>query len=385
MTELPEEFDETPLLEEPLSAAPTEAMPPLELPPELAEEELLPEVKHLFVIMLGENGFAESFGPASRAPYLAKTLPEQGELVDNYYAVAKGRLANEIALLSGQGPTPETSGECPVFADVLPGTEAPQAGQVEGNGCIYPATTETLPGQLEAKGLSWKAYVEEATPGVPKAPTCGRPFGYFHSLLDTPKCMSTDYAGLPQLEADLKSAKKTPALSYVLPDACHAGAVEPCEPGQPAGPLASEEFLKTVVAEIVKSPAYAEGGMIAITSAEAPQAGPALDESSCCGTPEYPNLPAAPVAPAAPGPVKPNGGGGQVGLLLLSQFVAPGTVEESGYYNHYSLLLTIEELFELEPLGYAGEPVLTGFGSSVFNTASAAAEEEESSVVKRRR
>ncbi len=381
-TVLPEEVIETPLPEEPLPEEPTEAPAPLELPPELEEEELLPEVKHLFVVMLGENGYEEAFGKTSAAPYLAKVLPEQGELISNYYAVAKGRLANEIALLSGQGPTPETSAECPVFADVVPGTESAE-GQIEGNGCIYPAGTESLPGQLEAKGLSWKAYAEEAVPGVPDPPSCGRPFGYFHALLDKPECMEDHYAGLPALEADLKDPKVTPTLSYVLPDACHSGGVTPCALGAPTGPVATEEFLKTVVAEIVKSKAYAEGGLIAITSAEAPQSGPALDESSCCGNPEYPNLPPPASAPVSSGPVKPNGGGGRVGLLLLSKFVKPGTVNESSYYNHYSLLLTIEELFELEPLGYAAEPVLTGFDTTVFNAISAAGEEGESTVVER--
>jgi hypothetical protein len=40
-------------------------------------------------------------------------------------------------------------------------------------------------------------------------------------------------------------------------------------------------------------------------------------------------------------------------MLLISPFVKPGTVNETGYFNHFTLLLTIEELFELEKLGYA--------------------------------
>jgi len=74
-------------------------------------------------------------------------------------------------------------------------------------------------------------------------------------------------------------------------------------------------------------------------------------------------------------------------MLLISPFVEPGSVaEESLYANHYSFLLTLEELFGLEKLGYAAEPALLPFESGetgVFNVAQTAAtsEEEESTSV----
>ena len=56
-------------------------------------------------------------------------------------------------------------------------------------------------------------------------------------------------------------------------------------------------------------------------------------------------------------------------MLLLSPFVAPGSVNETGYYNHFSFLLSVGELLEVTPpLGYAAEPVLTAFDSAVFNS-----------------
>lgn len=370
-----------------------EAVPaPSEPPAELLEPEALPAVKHVFLIVLGENGYEEAFGPASPAPYLAQTLPEQGELLSNYYAVTKGDLANQIALLSGQGPTVETAADCPTYTDIVPATAA-TGGQVEGSGCVYPATTPTLPAQLVEKELKWRAYVEDigngAAAGAPAtcrhpalggpdnspAPLPGdayvtwrNPVVYFHSLLDSPECAEDD-VGLERLATDLKSAKKTPALSYIVPTACHDGGELPCEPEQPAGPLAAEAFLQTVVPEIEVSPAYKEGGLIAITSAQAPQAGPIVDTSACCASPAYPNLPVPATTEPTIGPVKPTGGGGKVGLLLISPFVAPGTSNESGYYNHFSLLLSIEELFGLEPLGYAAEPALAPFDGTVYNAA----------------
>ena len=52
---------------------------------------------------------------------------------------------------------------------------------------------------------------------------------------------------------------------------------------------------------------------------------------------------------------------------MISPYVKPGTVEETGYYNHFSLLHSLEELFGLQPLGYAANPALTGFESGVYN------------------
>jgi phosphatidylinositol-3-phosphatase len=379
-------------------ALPEEPTEPPELP-QLPEEELLPPIKHVFLIVLGENGYEEAFGPSAPAPYLAKTLPEQGELLANYYAVTKGDLANQIALVSGQGPTVETAANCPNYADVSPGTLS-ATGQVEGSGCVYPAEAKTLAGQLVEKKLKWKAYVEDigngaaggqpatcrhpalGSPDPAQAPQPGdayetwrNPFVYFHSLIDTPECAERD-VGLDLLAGDLKAAKKTPALSYIVPNACHDGGEVPCEEGQPFGPLQTEAFLQAVVPEIEASPAYKEGGLIAITSSQARQTGPTPDASSCCTDPAYPNLPAPPASEPVTGPVKPTGGGGRVGLLLISPFVAAGTVNTTGYYNHFSLLLSIEELFELEPLGYAAEPALAAFDSSVYNGEAAPVAEE---------
>ena len=178
---------------------------------------------------------------SAESSYLGKELPEQGELLTNYFAVTKGALANQIALLSGQGPTPETAANCPNYADLAPGTESSE-GQVEGNGCVYPATTKTLPGQLTEAGLKWKAYVQGIEDGAAtgQPPTCRHPapgtpdpnpsaipadayetwrnpFVYFHSIVDAPECAEAN-VGLPQLAADLKlKAEKFPALAYICP------------------------------------------------------------------------------------------------------------------------------------------------------------------------
>jgi hypothetical protein len=348
-----------------------EAAPPKEKPPFELPEGTLPPVTHLFMIVLGEGGYETAFGKASTSPYLAETLAGRGEVLENYYAVTQGVLANEIAILSGQGPTPQTAAGCPEYADISPGTVDPatvgSTEQVEGAGCVYPATTPTLLGQLKAAGQTWKAYVE--SPPASTQPLCGPgpdPVAEFHSLLDNGEC-SESTVGIDQLATDLKKAStEVPALSYIHPNACHDGSETPCAPGQPAGLAGAEAFLSSVVPEIEESDAYKVGGMIAITFAQAPQAGPAPDSSACCATPEYPNLPLAAAVQPDPQGVKPSGGGGRVGMLLLSPYVLAGSVAE-GYFNHFSFLCSVEELFGLTPLGYAAEPVVQPFDESVYN------------------
>jgi hypothetical protein len=377
--------------EEAPEEVPEESPPPSEPPPELPPEPTLPPISHVFMIVLSEQGYERTFGAASQSTYFSQTLPTQGELLSNYYAVGPSGLSNEIALLSGQGPTHQTATDCTEYTEFAPATIGLME-QVEGEGCVYPPETETLAGQLTAAKLTWKAYVEDIGNGGPGQPTTCRhpapgtldpdsmpsegdgyttwrnPFVYFHSLLDGGECAKRD-GGLESLAPDLANAKRTPSLSYIVPNACHDGSELPCAPGRPAGLAGAESFLQTVVPEIEKSPAYATGGLIAITFTGAPQSGPEADPSSCCATPEYPNLEdtAAPPAELVSGPVKPTGGGGRVGMVLISPYILPGSVNETGYFNHFSTLLSVEELFGLPPLGYAAEPAITPFDETVYN------------------
>jgi hypothetical protein len=167
--------------------------------------------------------------------------------------------------------------------------------------------------------------------------------------------------GLSALSSDLASAKRTPSLSYIVPDRCHDGSAEACTSGAAAGLPAADGFLKLIVPEILASKAYKQGGLLAITVDEAPSTGEFADSSSCCGQPRYPNLP--PAAASVPG-LEANGGG-QVGALLLSPFVKPGTTSQEPY-NHYSLLRTIEDVFALKHLGYAALAKVNALEPSLF-------------------
>jgi phosphatidylinositol-3-phosphatase len=375
----------------------------------------LPPIKHVFLIVLSDTGFNQAFGPGAPATYLSKTLVSQGELLDDFYAVTGGELANEIALISGQGPTVQTAEDCPQYTAITPATVGAD-GQVLGSGCVYPSQTDTLAEQLSADGETWKAYVEgigetPAQPATCAHPVLGAadadhvptpedpyvtwrdPFVYFESVTGNATCASS-IVGLGQLASSLKTAKSAPALSYIVPDRCHDGSEEVCAPGAPAGLAASDAFLSAVVPEIESSPAYKAGGLIAITSDEAPQSGPDADASGCCMTSTFPNIPAGAAGPTATTPTGEAGatsttvpattttgtttgttttgtttpaGGGRVGLLLISKYTKPGSINVVGEYNDFSLLASIEDLFGVSRLGYAGGEGLLAFNKSVYN------------------
>ena len=80
----------------------------------------------------------------------------------------------------------------------------------------------------------------------------------------------------------------------------------------------------------------------------------------------------APTTTTAPvslgtGETTPTGGGGQVGLLLISPYVKANSIDVIDYFNHFSLLATIENMFGLHRLGYSGAPGLPLFSTGVFN------------------
>jgi hypothetical protein len=324
----------------------------------------LPHVKHVFVVMLDDEPYAAVFGPSSPAHYLAGTLEKKGTLLVRYYAVAHEQLANGIALLSGQGPTPQTAQNCPTYEDLMPGTVGAE-GQVSGHGCVYPAATQTLAGQLAAKHLTWKAYIEgmdEAGASAGAGGACAHPASGAadptSAPIDSSACPSDD-VGLGQLTSDLASAKSTPSFSYIAPGRCDDGNPTPCAPGQAGGMASADAFLQKVVPEILRSKGYKEGGLLAITVDEAPSSGEFADSSSCCGQPSFPNLP-APTGALGPS------GGGQVGALLLSPFIKGGSLDQEPY-NHFSLLRTVEDLFGLSHLGYAGGKGVNSLAPSIFS------------------
>src|SRR5262249_40736128 len=133
-----------------------------------------PPVHNVFVVNLENKAYDETFDPASPAKYLTQVLRPRGLLLTQYYGTAHASLGNYIAQISGQGPNVQTQSDCQVYSDFHPaGTVAPQ--QAVGQGCVYPASVQTVADQLGAAGLSWKGYMEDMGNSATEPATCRHP------------------------------------------------------------------------------------------------------------------------------------------------------------------------------------------------------------------
>jgi phosphatidylinositol-3-phosphatase len=337
-----------------------------------------PAIGHVFVIVLENKDYDQSFGPQAKSPQLAQVLPSQGVLLSQYYGVAHNSLPNYIAMVSGQGPNPVTQSDCQIYQEFFPGTIGAD-GQALGFGCVYPSTVKTVADQLTAAGLTWGGYMEDMGNTTTADTTCRHPalnspdstqsatatdqyaarhnpFVYFHSIIDGPDCHARDVP-LDRLQVDLQSVDTTPNLTFITPDLCSDGHDEPCADGRPGGYASIDAFLKEWVPRIEGSPAYQADGALIVTFDESESGA-----EGCC-VQDHPNTPNAGGQTLGPG-------GGRTGTVVVSRFVAPGTTSDKPY-NHYSFLRTIEDLFGLSPLGYAARS--TAFGSDVFNAPATAA------------
>src|SRR3954463_4798868 len=135
----------------------------------------LPPIKHVFVIWLENKDYAKTFAAQNPpAPYLAKTLPSMGALLPEYYAIGHLSLDNYIAVVSGQGPNPQTQADCQIFSDFA-GSADGADGQAMGTGCVYPAAVKTIANQLEDKGMRWRGYMEDMALAGGDQKTCVHP------------------------------------------------------------------------------------------------------------------------------------------------------------------------------------------------------------------
>jgi hypothetical protein len=369
----------------------------------------LPPIKHVWFVLLENQSYT-----AFDDPHLS-VLKQQGAWIQNYFGIAHESLPNYIALIGGQAPTPQTQQDCNPYTDISPGSPSAD-GQVMGTGCVYPASRLTLADQLMQNHLTWKGYMEDLNidndPNRDPPMTCnppgpqGRtdntqtgstdqyaarhdPFMYFHSIIDSPVCKK-DVVQLQDknvgLAHDLRSVSTTPNFSFVTPNLCNDGH-DPSNPYTQSGRCAAPDacgnqdgglksigcWLNIYVPKITGSAAFGKDGMLVILFDESTTG----DTTFCCGEQPGPNTANPGIAPASANSASPGvaGGGGQVGAVVLSPFVKPGTVA-SGSYNHYSLLRTVEDIFHTTGgddgqghLGYAGTYGIYDpgrFGGDVF-------------------
>jgi phosphatidylinositol-3-phosphatase len=324
---------------------------------------LLSQITHVWVISLSSGSFSAALASRSSDPYLAKQLVPKGTLLEDYSLVSESPTANDVALLSGQGPNLETEKGCPTYSPLTP-PELSSKGFTTGSGCVYPATVHTLADQVTEAALTWRAYVQDMAPaaGSPQSAsitsTCRHPaaegtepsssltpgddylfarnpFVFFDSLIESQACAKDD-VDLSQLRADLANGAQTPNLSWIVPAACDDGAKADCGTGASTGLAGADSFLKSVVPEITATADYKQHGLILIAF-DSPASSAGKDAE-------------------------------QVGAFVLSPFVNAGKRNQESF-DTYSLLRSLERLFGVPLLGHAADQSVSELNTEVYRSA----------------
>ena len=162
-------------------------------------------IKHVWLIILENKSYDETFTGLNQNSYLWQTLPQQGALLTNYYGTGHFSMDNYISLVSGQGPSYGVQDDCSTTANMTNnnsgiittgtvGTSTDTDGTQDAtgtntatpsptgagngnygqllvhggvdaalgnNGCAYPSDVATLFNQYNAAGVPWKAYAQD--------------------------------------------------------------------------------------------------------------------------------------------------------------------------------------------------------------------------------
>jgi hypothetical protein len=237
--------------------------------------------------------------------------------------------------------------------------------------------------ELEAHHVSWAAYMD----AMPSAgylgdqwPATGgalyaskhNPFVLYNDVRDNPARLAK-IKPYTDLATDLNSSH-APRYVWISPDQCNdmhggiysaiAGHPEtPCPYNDVPGDANDEElkakadaFLKDAVTTIMSSKAWTPNSVIFVTADETDYDGtnPSdnfyLSTAGCCDSPVLPAGDPA-VSSTWPGGVY---GGGLVPMIVITRNGSRGITDGTAY-NHYSMLLTIEQGFGLRQLGFTSD------------------------------
>jgi len=261
---------------------------------------------HLFVIVLENRAYQDVIGNPDMPTINA--LARRYGLATDYHGVAHPSLPNYVALITGD----------------TWGSRSDDPSQRFDH--------PSLAGQLEAAGLTWRAYMQSLpSPGF-SGDQAGRgtavyakkhdPFMLVPAIAGDPG-RASNVVPLLQLGADLATGS-APSFAFIAPDLCHdmhgAGAC----PGTQALDRAGDDFVRTWVDRIMASSAWSGNAAIVITFDEAPQG-----LKSVLGM-----------------------GENHVALVAISRD-GPRGVRFDLHADHYALLRTLEEAWGLPFLARA--------------------------------
>jgi hypothetical protein len=317
-------------------------------------------VKHVFVIMLENHSQAGVIGDPN-APNITALAHEYASAAD-YYGVTHPSEPNYVASISGSNWFVQNDDPTNRFDHT------------------------NLVDELDAAHKTWGAYVE-ALPTDDKLadfwPSSGNPlyaskhdpFVLFDDIRNDPSRLA-NVKPYTSLADDLKKQSTTPDFAYIVPDQCNDmhGGVYTAVAGHPETPCPygstsddandaalkqkADAFVKQTVDEITSSQAW-KGGQSAIfvvadegDYTSNAQNGGWDSPAGCC---DSPILPKGDPEVSASWPGGTYGGGPVPAVVIVSKNGKTGGYVSTAPYNHYSLLATIETVWDLPLLGAASD------------------------------
>ncbi len=255
----------------------------------------VPTFSHIFVIVMENHEYGSVIG-RPEAPYVNSLAATYG-LATNYYAASHPSLPNYFALTAGS--TFGIASDCTT--------------------CYVSATN--FADQVESSGRSWKAYMEDMPTPCFMGASSGNyamkhdPFMYYTDIRNNPARCAAHVVPFTQFGVDM-STGQVPNFVWITPNMCNDTHDCPVATG--------DAWLRNVIPRIIGSAAFRNGGVLFITWDEG------SSNASCCG----------------------DAWGGHVATLVISPRSISGFRSNTAE-NHYSLLRTIEDGFQLGHLGAA--------------------------------
>jgi hypothetical protein len=209
-------------------------------------------IQNVMFVLMARQSWSNVSGSAS-SPYINGTLLPMGAHAEAYFAAPAqlGQAEPNVVWLEAGDNLGITSNGSP-SQDVR-------------------STTSHLVDQLEAAGITWKAYVDHMTPGecpiVDQYPmrTWHVPFLFFDDVVGNPpsstasRCLQ-HLVPLTDLTTDLQNGM--PRYAFIVPDFCEDMHDDCNNSGDPV--RQGDDWLSTYVPRLLASKAYADGGAVFI-------------------------------------------------------------------------------------------------------------------------
>ncbi|MEO6967547.1 MAG: alkaline phosphatase family protein [Rhodanobacteraceae bacterium] len=332
----------------------------------------MPRYAHVLVIIEENKGYEQIMDHPDWTPVIHRLAQEYG-LATEFYGEVHSSEANYIAMLGGDtfGIHDDDAFFCKPHLKNTYCEDADRPHYADHN-----LTARSLMDQLAAKGLSWKAYMEDIPSAgslvlrwpTPDYPVAGQPYemyaakhnGFvnFKNVNEAPyPLLAQHFVGFRQLDKDLAN-DTLPNYAHIVPNQCN----EMHGRGSDDGPNIPNDCnddkdlpglihrgdaqIGRLVDKIMHARVWSDPGntAIVVTFDENNKEARKTGAQGCCGYDPHSLA---------------NFGGGHIVTLVITNH-GPRHVVDNIPYNHYSLLRTTEAAFGIDR--YLGHAADTGKG-----------------------